>query len=405
MGVGRTNMTNLKIAQETNQTNLDIASATNKTNLILAREENAFNERMWNETNKYNEPAKQVQRFQDAGLSAAAAAQAAGNVAAQPLRSANLANQQMGAPMQAAVMQPQEFLTTLRNAVQLGTDLGDSIKSLTQAGMENEILMTKLDADRWAARKLMQDWLVGDKQLPYTTRKAEAETKSAEGRAAVDSKLAEGQELANQNAKLNRDLLQKQLDWFDKNSNINYDKAVAELHNLEKTGENLDIQGDNLEKQGKQIDAQTQNIKQSTSNAIKQGEQIDAQTQNIKDQNAGILLDNRIKEVETILKENGYPDSFQERIAILMQRGQMSTEDLVHFMKKIQTTQDVGSQWNDTDPKMKKYFTFVFDVGSATMTENAVSNVGSASLLGLEQLYEKIFGSSTEITYPQNPNN
>ena len=404
MGAGATNETNLQIAQETNQANRDIAAQTNETNLQLAREENAFNERMWNEANKYNEPAKQVQRFQDAGLSAAASAQAAGNVAAQPLRSANLANQQTGAPMQAAVMQPQEFLTTMRNAVQLGTDLGESIKSLTQAGMESEVLMTEMDAKRWATKKIMQDWLKGNKELPYTSRQAEAETKSMEGRAAADSKLAEAQELANQNAKLNRDLLQKQLDWFDKNNNINYDKAVAELRNLEKTGENLDIQGDNLQKQGKQIDAQTQNIKQSTSNAIKQGEQIDAQTENIKDQNAGILSENRIKNVEAILKENGYPESFQERIAILMNRGQMTTEDLINFMKKVQTTQEVGSDWNETDPKMKKYFTFVFDVGSQSVTSHPVSGVGATALYGVEQLYNKIFGP-VQVPYPLNPNN
>ena len=326
MGAGATNETNLKIAQETNQANRDIAAQTNETNLHLAREENAFNERMWNEANKYNDPANQVQRFQNAGLSAAASAQAAGNVGAQPLRSANLANQQMGAPMQAAVMQPQEFLTTMRNAAQLGIEIGDAVKSLSTAGLEREVILTDNDAKRWATQKVMQDWLLGQSQLPYATRKAEADTKSAEGRAAADSKLGEVTDLAMEEKKLNIEMLKKQLYYFDQ-------KSQAEIDEIAKRIEQYDLQGELTKAQTANANAQVDLTKAQTANAYKQGEQIAAQTQNIKDQNAGILADNRIKGLQAIMEETGLPKDFLGVQASLIMKGEITQKEFSDNLK------------------------------------------------------------------------
>lgn len=354
MGAGATNETNLQIAQETNQANRDIAKETNETNLTLAREENAFNERMWNEANKYNEPAKQVQRFQDAGLSAAASAQAAGNVAAQPLRSANLANQQMGAPMQAAVMQPQEFLTTMRNAAQLGIEMGDMIKSLTTAGLERETILSENDARRWATNKIMQDWLRGQASLPYAGRQAVAETKSMEGRAAADSKAGVLTDLAIEQAKANRDMLQKQVDAFDRNNEINYQKSLAELDNLIKDGINKD-------KQGQLTDAQTAGVKANTAKTYAETENVSKAGQLLDEQISGANIQNRINEVQAILQENGYPQDFNERIAALMNSGKMDEKQLKGFIESLEKGRSVSQVASEGNANLEFYYWQVFE--------------------------------------------
>lgn len=354
MGAGATNETNLKIAQETNQANRDIAAQTNEANLTLAREENAFNERMWNEANKYNEPAKQVQRFQDAGLSAAASAQAAGNVAAQPLRSANLANQQTGAPMQAAVMQPQEFLTTMRNAAQLGIEMGDMIKSLTTAGLERETILSENDARRWATNKIMQDWLRGQASLPYAGRQAAAETRSMEGRAAADSKAGQLTDLAIEQAKANRDMLQKQLDVFDRNNEINYQKSLAELDNLIKDGINKD-------KQGQLTDAQTAGVKANTAKTYAETENVSKAGQLLDEQIEGANIQNRISEVLAILQENGYPQDFNERIAALMNSGKMDEKQLKGFIESLEKGRSISDVASEGNANLEFYYWQVFE--------------------------------------------
>ena len=103
---------NMAAQKDYNKKYLQGVQETNQTNLDLAEKQNTWNKEQLEDERKYNDPAKQVERLQGAGLSAAAAAQSiegAGNSA--HLESADLANQVAPQPLQA----PQFDISVLKN--------------------------------------------------------------------------------------------------------------------------------------------------------------------------------------------------------------------------------------------------------------------------------------------------
>lgn len=94
------NNANIDIANKTNAANRIIAYETNDANQRLAQQQNDWNIAQWNRQNAYNSPANQMKLYKQAGLNPVLAQ---GNFTpAQELQSADLANQQIGNPMQAA---------------------------------------------------------------------------------------------------------------------------------------------------------------------------------------------------------------------------------------------------------------------------------------------------------------
>lgn len=119
-----TNKTNLRIAQETNQANRDIAQETNQANIDIAQMSNEFNAaqldkqieqqwKMWEAENEYNSPSAQVERYREAGLNPFLQDVGAGTASSMTSPSpqgAVVPTMQMGAPMEAAVMQSSDPL-------------------------------------------------------------------------------------------------------------------------------------------------------------------------------------------------------------------------------------------------------------------------------------------------------
>lgn len=94
------NQANIDIANKTNAANRIIASETNEANRKLAEQQNQWNIEQWNRQNQYNSPANQMKLYKEAGLNPVLAQ--GDFTPAQQLQSAELANQQIGNPMQAA---------------------------------------------------------------------------------------------------------------------------------------------------------------------------------------------------------------------------------------------------------------------------------------------------------------
>lgn len=128
---------NYKAQMKTNEMNNHIADKVNTANRRLAERQNQWNIDQWNRENAYNAPLQQVERLQDAGLSAAAAAQSidgAGN--AGSLQSAELANQQIGAPMQAPQVDP----SSIPSLIGVGRELMAYRKEQAEAALEEKRL-------------------------------------------------------------------------------------------------------------------------------------------------------------------------------------------------------------------------------------------------------------------------
>lgn len=111
----KANETNIQIANQTNATNRAIANETNASNAKLASQQNQWNIDQWNRENAYNDPSAQVQRLENAGVNGLANIQ---NNSASSLQSANLANQQTGAPMQSATVNPAHYQDIISPAIQ-----------------------------------------------------------------------------------------------------------------------------------------------------------------------------------------------------------------------------------------------------------------------------------------------
>lgn len=94
------NYANIDIANKTNAANRIIANETNEANRELAERQNQWNIDQWNRQNQYNSPANQMKLYKQAGLNPVLAQ--GDFTPAQELQSADLANQQIGNPMQPA---------------------------------------------------------------------------------------------------------------------------------------------------------------------------------------------------------------------------------------------------------------------------------------------------------------
>lgn len=359
-------MINAQMQRDTNETNLQIARETNEANLNLAREQNQWNIDQWNRENAYNDPAAQAQRLRDAGLSAAAAAQQVNGGQASHLESANLANQQS-----VKIDSPRMDFNLAQDALNVASAFGgaaNAMKAFDEAKLWEDTLLTNLDAQRWATELTIQQYLKNQLQFPHEIRESEYKANSAYWRWRADENLPRNMEIGNQIAEANRNLLQKQVDAFDRNNQVNYDKAIAELNNLRK-------QGDNLTKQGKLIDANTSLTYAETEKTNAETENVGLQGELIKANTDVARQDNRIKEVIAILKEAGEPEHFQERIAALMEAGKMDEEDLQRFLESLRDGTSVADVCTKGDFNMELYYYEVFGRNTGDLIKAAPKTI------------------------------
>ncbi|MBO5887143.1 MAG: hypothetical protein J6Q60_03870 [Bacteroidaceae bacterium] len=356
-GIGSTN--------SANSANLQATRETNEANKQLAQQQNNFNYRMWQENNQYNSPLAQMRRFREAGLSGAAAAQAVSGVPSQPVQSANLANQVTPPPVQAPDYSfiGQNFIGIARELAALKKENAEANIAETNAQWQPDVILTKVGAEQAAWKLTMQQLF--ENQNTFGLR-MNGMWLDNEGKMRYNRNL----ELMNQKLNQDIDLLQKQVNAFDRNNEINYQKSVQELRNLIKDGINKDKQGQLTDAQIANTNANTGKTLAETENVYKTGEQIEAVTE-------GQRINNSIQSIQKILAENGYPDNFQQRVASLMSSGQMSEDNLLKFVESLEKGQDIHKLAADGNFDMMLYYYTVFNEGTVQTIDKGTNILGN----------------------------
>lgn len=341
-----TNKTNLQISQETNQANRDIANSVNETNKYLAQKQNEWNLEQWNRENEYNHPAMQAQRFRMAGLSAAAAAQGVSNVPAPHVQSGNLANQQMGAPMQAATMQaPQfNFAETAKALVETLGGAANASKSVKEASLMNDVIMTDLDAKRWATQLTMQQYFQNQLSFPHQNRMLQYQADSAYWRSKGDAYFPENMRMANL---LQKQTLEQSEYTFKNVTPLSIQKLGHEIHNLIEEGKNLRAQRDNIEA--------------DTQNKITQNSLIQAQTENTQEDTNNKRLDGFYKRMQNAYGIAGMPNDAAGRMTALVANGVITPQQSIDIVKHGKNYLESSGKVFGLSPDLKRFYNYTIN--------------------------------------------
>lgn len=153
IGSGIASRRYLKGVRETNQTNKELAESQNRWNLDQWHRQNAYNEQRWDIENEYNSPAAQVARLKAAGLNPnmmSGNPAASGEVRADTLQSADLANQQaagMSNPLsEGAVANLSSGLLAMAQVRNLNAD---TEAKEARAGLDKTKIVTEMSNQKW----------------------------------------------------------------------------------------------------------------------------------------------------------------------------------------------------------------------------------------------------------------
>lgn len=339
---------NYEAQMDANNANREIAKQTNETNLQLAREQNAWNREEREIVQKYNEPVQQVKRLQDAGLSAAAAAQSAGNFESQPMQSADLANQQTGVPMVAPHLDEINILGIMRQAEELASIGMDNMMKAQDVDLHNAFLLSDLDAKQWAVRKTMQDYQQSGQSFPYRIDSLKADIKSKDAAAANSFASAEL-------LKANREKVKQDFEFAKDLHDLDIKRYVQEIANLAE--------------QQKKIKAETSKVQQDTATSKSQQALLDASKEKVVSEKEGVELDN-------INKEFGAPTSVTQRLASMLASGKITEKEINDSMEGIQYILRSGDQYFNKYPETILFLHEVYDEGRAARGEKNPSKLG-----------------------------
>ena len=330
---------NMAAQKDYNKKYLQGVQETNQTNLDLAEKQNAWNKEQLEDERKYNDPAKQVERLQGAGLSAAAAAQSiegAGN--SSHLESADLANQVAPQPLQAPqfdISVLKSITGVIRNALEL-----DQLQSETQikseeASAAHGFFLTRNDVQTAELNLKRQEYNNVLKSFPYSLR-------SLRYKAEADKRLPALRDLELKREKANIQVMQQ-----------NYKNAKQEFDFLEqmnpKRFEELEKKLRNLDKERDVMNSEINKNNASAENQRAEASLAGAQEENVREQKEGIKFENRGKRVEAVLKEFGSPESTAQKVGVLIEQGIIKADQLPGMLKGTQSYIKQGYNWLGQD--------------------------------------------------------
>lgn len=359
----------------TNYMNYMTAMQTNQANLDLAKQQNEWNVEQWNRENKYNEPIEQVQRLRAAGLSAAAAAQAVSPNQAQPLQSANLANQQVGNPMTQASFSAgspfiqmlsglQDIIGLARNFTNLKRDKVALKSEENELDYQIPYLGSRNAQAEWANKLQIQSFEQSAKMFPYSRQYAKWQAKNEKVR-------NQALKLANQAADWQNKLLQQKFDFTEKWNEKEIERIGQEIKNLEKVGVNLD-------KTGKQIDAATNELHTRSDLNVANKEYTEEATKGQREENKITENEARISKLREILVRHGSPQTEAGQMAAFMAEKQLSDEECIEFIKSLRKHQEYGHTflYDNQDEYIQEFYENVWNQGMSQQGNYGLYQVG-----------------------------
>lgn len=274
----------LKGVRETNATNKELAEKQNQWNLDQWNRQNAYNEGRWDIENEYNSPAAQVARLKAAGLNPnmmSGNPSASGEVRADTLQSADLANQQaagMSNPLsESAAANLSSGLLAMAQVRNLNAD---TEAKEARAGLDKTKQITELSNQKWID-KLAQS------SLDYNNSRIEFNIKAGNEK---DQNVI--------NLRKSCDLLDKQIEDF------NYRWAQIDA-NIRLKDKQIDEIGQRLDIEWRRLDISEQDAKYLRQMWQSMSAQAYASADLAGKQARGIDLDNMVKECTMIFEIEG----------------------------------------------------------------------------------------------------
>lgn len=353
----------LSATENTNKTNLQATRETNEANKQLALQQNRFNLNMWKMNNEYNSPLNQMRRFQQAGMSGAAAAQAVSGVASQPVQSANLSNQVAPPPAQTPDYSfiGQNFIGIARELAALKKENAEAKIAETQSKFEPQVLLNKVQAEQAAWQLTMQE--LHERTSTFSLRQ-QGIWLDNEGKKLYNK----NQELMYKKVEIDIKILQQNFSHLKEMNAQEVIKIKQEIRNLAKEEEFKDVQIDNAIKTGQQIDATTANIKQDTANKAAQNEQIKETTKS--------------QRLENILTVGGYPDTYAQRVALMVRNGQMSFEEVEQDYQQLYGIVQYGYDKYGEAGYISPFIRSVVDEGRNRESGKGLHTIGALDVIG-----------------------
>ncbi len=218
----------LKGVRETNATNKQLAEKQNQWNLEQWNRQNAYNEKRWDIENEYNSPAAQVARLKAAGLNPnmmTGNPAASGEVRADTLQSADLANQQAAAMSNPLSEQAVANLSSgLLAMAQVRNLNADTEAKEARAGLDKTKTVTEMSNQKWID-KLAQS------QIDYNN-------------AEIAFKIKKGNEVDQNviNLRKSCDLMDKQIADFNKKWEEIDTNILLKKTQIDEIGQRLEIE-------------------------------------------------------------------------------------------------------------------------------------------------------------------
>lgn len=354
-----------------NWMNYNIMRETNEANKELAEQQNQWNIDQWNREINYNDPSAQVDRLRKAGLSAAAAAQSVSNIPASSLQSADLANQQIGNPMQAApygnpmsgLMQAMDFAGSMLNfgrgmAALRKENVEANVAEHTEASSIDSIL-TQNDAQHVALNMQIEELRHQIASNPYHER-------SIRYKAEADSYSPEISRLTMNDWKLKVKTAEEYYGWVPKY----HDKQIEEIQSVI----DKNIQEKKESESRVEVNKSTVGVNNATIS------NLNADTDNKRETKKLITQEWVGKVVENVLQRFGAPQDPTLRFGALVASGVLKASEVGEFLKASKSyVESSGRVFNTSTPALRDIFLYSLNPGAGAGANTPVWSHGTVT--------------------------
>lgn len=306
-----------------NETNLQISRETNELNRELANQQNQWNIEQWNRQNEYDKPVNQVARMKEAGLSDAAAAQAASNFQSGQVQSADLANQQP-----ASVMPETDGISIIEKIGAVLNGLKDTM-SIAQQGQalqhEEMDFFTRTEAQQWAIKQAAQDYMAKRQMHPYNMQALDYFVRSKKyGLVQQEQAITQGY--------LNIDKAKEDLSFFRE---VRPDKVRQAAADVAKTLEEIRKVQSDVAKNKSDVALNQAKVSETYANIDNINADTDlkeSQKSLVDNQAEGVDLDNVNKRLRNAIAKYGFPDTEAGKMVAFILEEQLSPKDAENFI-------------------------------------------------------------------------
>lgn len=316
-------------------------------NKLLMKQQRTWNLEDYDRTLHDTSPAASVQRFKEAGLSSAAAAQAAGDI--QPVTGANTAAS-LGVPSAPAADYGSwnklnfDILGSLRQVMALRKEKVEAENAESTQWSDIQGVLTINEAKEVGLKMAYENLRFAYETNPYSANSLKYKMQS-------DSMLPQIQRFAVQQAEQNYKSAVQKYDWIEKFKPFEFKKLQEEIDNLI-ANKYKTAQDTVTSRSQQQLNKANVGVAQATQGNIEENTEL------IKTQNEGEKLKNIGYDIDNVLKSFGTPENDAKRISALVTSGVLPAKAIGTYLQNcanyVRTGRDTFT--NDGDVDLRSVF-------------------------------------------------